>query len=110
MKLDMWTIILIASLFLIFQGITDAGAVDDKKTAQLAQGEAAAGGAGLIAFAVKKAVWPAAVIWAFAGVAALIPFIFGQFKNLVSPPTIPTWVWIGAGVVMLFMMMSMKRR
>ena len=104
-----WTILLIVSIFLLIQGMSNIGD-KDKKTAQAAQGESTAGAVGLVAFAIKKGVfWTVPMVWAFIGMAGIAPFVFGQWRNLFFPPSIPSWVWIGAFAVLIFIVMSRKK-
>lgn len=100
-----WNIILVVSIFLLVQGFMNVGD-KDKKMAQAAQGEAAAGAVGVAAFVAKKAfpVWGIVLVFG-----AALPFILGQWKNLIFPPTIPSWVWIGA-LILLFFMITGRRR
>ncbi len=115
MKMDkdmMWNIILIVSLILIINGIPDVGD-SDKKTAQAAQGQAAAGVVGIGAFIMKKSVIFTSVsaLWVVVpAIALMIPGLINNVLDIFKPsPTIPGWVWIGAFFVIVFMIIARKR-
>lgn len=110
-----WNIILVVSIFLILNGMADIGD-KDKKAAQVAQNEAAIGAGGAIAFMFKKQVAALAIpgfVWLWGtivGVGLVAPGIFGNIINIFRPsPSIPSWIWIGAFIVIIFMLMSKKK-
>jgi hypothetical protein len=118
MKKDtIWNIVLIVSIILIIHGISNTGDLD-KKTAQAAQNEAVIGGVGVVAsFISKKGMAQAALAvipgwgWAAAVVVTLLMFVPGIIKNFMSifrQPSVPGYVWIGAFLVILFMIMKRK--
>ncbi len=107
-KETIWYIFLGISVLLIINGMSHSSD-PDKKTAQAAQGETAIGAGGVVAFVMKKsAAWVVPML-AIAGLVAALPMVIGQFKNLISPPTIPTWVWI-AGFGLMFLMIVGRKK
>lgn len=110
-----WNIILIISILLIIQGMPHIGD-KDKKAAQAAQGETAIGTAGAVAFAFKKQIlWTWPIVGLILGGALVAPKVFtgwiDAFKNIFAPtPTIPGYVWIGAFLVIMFLIISRKRQ
>ena len=123
MKTDdnkIWNIILIASIILIIHGISNSGDID-KKTAQAGQNEATIGGGGLIVSGIRKqmaaAVAPVAgffgggpVVWfmLIIGTLFLIPGMWRNLSGLWSQPTIPGWVWVGAFIVLIFIVLKKR--
>lgn len=99
-------IVLVISLFLVIHGMTQTGD-PDKKTAQAGADETAIGTVGAVgSFIMKKTVVP----WfAWMIVVGAIPFLWNNIKSMfVSSPTIPMWVWIGAGIILLIVVLKKK--
>jgi len=108
-KEQIWNIVLVISLILIFHGMMNGGS-DDKKTAEAGGAETGLGTAGaIVSFAAKKQlIWYAVplIVGAFL---LLGPNIVTNWINLFNPQAgIPMWVW-GIAIVIIFMMVTNKK-
>lgn len=112
-----WNLILIVSIILIVNGISDSGD-PDKKTARVGQDQTIVGIAGIATFAGKKAVAPLLAGWplvaAILGITFLAPNIFSNWvdtiRDLISPSSIaiPGWIWIAGFFVLALMILKKK--
>jgi hypothetical protein len=106
-----WNLILIVSILLIINGMSDSES-PDKKTAQAGQGQGAAGGVGVASFIAKKAnplLAMGAVLSALFFAPNIISNWVNQIGNLFSPsPSIPGWVWIAGFFVLLLLVLKKK--
>lgn len=119
MKLKMdkdmvWNLILTISIILIVSGFSNTGD-SDKKTAQVAQGQAGVGVAGVAAFGLKRVGFLAAAAAPIVYTLGAIFVFFGNkltgfIADIFNPsPGIPSWVWIGAFFIIALMVLRGKR-
>ena len=106
-----WNIILIVSIILIINGMGDVNDLD-KKTAEVAQDKSTVGAIGIGAFVMKKSVFLSAaaiklLIWPLVAVFIASPTVLSRFISIFKPaPTIPIFVWIIGGVMLMFILMK----
>ena len=116
MKFDkdmVWNIILIVSVIMIVNGVSNSGDTD-KKTVQAGQDQAAIGTVGAMASFIgkKQLVWGLAGKWVVTLILGGLALLPGFFKNTIDifrpQPSIPSWIWIG-GVLILSLMIFRKK-